>query len=192
MKTIYYLLISTSLIFTLSNSFAQETSIGAKGGFNISTLGGSDLDTKPRFSSYIGGKINIYVEEKMSIQPELYFSWQGTRYDVNDETTKLNLTFLNLPVLYKYWYKPELNFYGGIQMGIKLSAKEKTEGEKQPIHNEIKTLDFSLVIGTEYYFTDNIAAEIRFNYGLTDLIENPFVTQQYKQRVFQFGGSYYF
>ena len=62
--------------------------------------------------------MNIFLREKMSLQPEVYISWQGARVTNDVSKSKLNLTYLNIPVVYKYIFNPKIMAHAGLQMGV--------------------------------------------------------------------------
>ncbi|MBZ4037679.1 PorT family protein [Flavobacterium sp. 17A] len=154
------------MAFAFSN--AQETRFGVKGGLNISTVVGGDVDnTKSLIGFHVGGLAEIHIVEKFYIQPELLFSAQGTKVDSDfggDATLKLN--YLNIPVVAKYYIvDKKFNVEAGPQLGVLLSAK--AEGED--IKDFTRSVDFGFNIGAGYSFTDNLSVGLRYTIGLSPL-----------------------
>ena len=85
------------MVFGFAN--AQKTRFGIKGGLNISTVVGGDVDdTKSLIGFHVGGLAEIHVVEKFFIQPELLYSAQGTKVDGPLGTdADLKLNYLNIP-----------------------------------------------------------------------------------------------
>ena len=136
-------------LFTCILGFTQaqeETRLAAKGGFNLSTLSGAE-DASMRFSVHLGGKLNIYLKDKMSILPELQVSWQGARLDYGDSKAKANLTYFNIPVVYKYFFNDQICAFGGLQMSILLSAKLKDNEGKENYRSDLHSMDMGFVLG---------------------------------------------
>src|SRR3982074_684472 len=73
------LVILAGISFATSNAQIQ---IGAKAGFNLATLNGSDAGNEGTIVSWdVGGFARIPLVEKLSWQPELLYSAQGGSYD---------------------------------------------------------------------------------------------------------------
>ncbi len=192
-------MVRTLLVFLLVSIFSftyaqEETRLAAKGGFNLTSLTGTEKASM-RFSVNFGGKINIYLKDKMSIQPEMQVSWQGARFKQDDGSkVKANLTFLNIPVVYKYFFNPKICAYGGFQMGILLSGKTKYDGEKENVRSDLHSMDFGMVLGGEYFVDPDISIELRMIKGFKNMIDDPYTygDQKWRNLGFQLGGNYYF
>ncbi len=82
---------------------AQEVKFGVKAGVNFASLGADAEDVKARTSIHFGAMAEFMLSDKFSIQPELVYSAQGTKFDDSDDlVTKLD--YLNLPILAKYYF----------------------------------------------------------------------------------------
>lgn len=186
-----YLLTITLVAISLFSFAQEETRLGVKGGFNLATINKLP-NASMRFSVNLGGKVNVFLKEKMSLQPEIYISWQGARSTFDGSKSKINLTYLNIPVVYKYIFNPKIMAHAGLQMGALLTAKEKDSSGKRSIQDDLKTTDFGILLGGEYFITEDISAELRFNLGLKNIVDNPNYDHKMKNMTFQIGGSYYF
>ncbi|OXA71116.1 hypothetical protein B0A67_12660 [Flavobacterium aquidurense] len=148
---------------------AQQTRFGVKGGLNISTVVGGDVDdTKSLVGFHVGGFAEIKVFDKFFIQPELLYSAQGTKVDGplgGDADLKLN--YLNIPVLAKYYIVDKFSVEAGPQLGILLSAK----AEGQDIKDYTRSVDLGFNIGAGYNFTDNLSVGLRYTIGLSPLTD---------------------
>jgi opacity protein-like surface antigen len=149
---------------------AQQTRFGVKGGLNLSTVVGGDVDnTKTLVGFHVGGFAEINIVEKFFIQPELLFSAQGTKVDGGfggDADFKLN--YLNIPVLAKYYIVDnKFSVEAGPQLGVLLSAKV----EDEDIKDFTRSVDFGFNIGAGYNFTDNLAVGLRYTIGLSPLTD---------------------
>lgn len=146
---------------------AQQTRFGVKGGLNISTVVGGDVEnTKTLVGFHVGGLAEIHVVEKFFIQPELLFSAQGTKVDSPFGDYDIKLNYLNIPVIAKYYIvDKKFNVEAGPQLGVLLSAK--VEGED--IKDGTRSVDFGFNIGAGYSFTDNLSVGLRYTIGLSPL-----------------------
>lgn len=155
------------LVFGFAN--AQETKFGVKAGVNFANLGGDSKDTKTLVGFQVGGFTEIKLTEKFAIQPELLYSAQGAKNEdsFGGETLKYDtkLSYLNIPVMAKYFITEAFSVEAGPQIGILLSAKIDGEDFK----DETKSIDFGVNFGTEYDFTENFSAGLRYNLGLSNI-----------------------
>ncbi|GAA6767202.1 porin family protein [Flavobacterium johnsoniae] len=154
------------MVFGFAN--AQKTRFGVKGGLNISTVVGGDVDdTKALVGFHVGGFAEIHVVQRFFVQPELLYSAQGTKVDVpfgSDGDIKLN--YLNIPVLAKYYIVDnKFSVEAGPQLGILLSAK----AEGNDIKDYTRSADLGFNLGAGYNFTDNLSVGLRYTIGLSPL-----------------------
>jgi opacity protein-like surface antigen len=164
MKRIFLIALAL-MAFGVTN--AQQTRFGIKGGLNISTVVGGDVDnTKSLVGFHVGGFAEIHVVEKFFIQPELLFSAQGTKFDGPFGTdADLKLNYLNIPVLAKYYIVDKFSVEAGPQLGVLLSAKT----DDNDIKDFTRSVDLGFNIGAGYNFTDNFSVGLRYTIGLSPL-----------------------
>ncbi|MEN7548723.1 porin family protein [Rapidithrix thailandica] len=189
--------------------FAQaQVSGGLKAGLNLNNLNSSqdgfDMDSKLGY--HFGAYLEANVSEKFSIQPELLFSAQGAKrsetYEdfgikISDDT-KVNLNYLNVPVLVKFNINEMFNIYAGPQAGFVLSAKTKSEVEAMghseetevDIKDDMKSIDFGLTFGVGVNLPAGLNATLRYNLGLSDTRENDDEGDAIKNGVFQLSVGY--
>jgi hypothetical protein len=171
-------------------SQAQDVKFGVKGGLNLASLSGEDADeAKMKIGFHVGGLVQLPVAEQLMIQPELVFSAQGAK-DEDDDDNKLNLGYINVPVLAKY--QSTSGFFGetGPQLGILLSAKSKFEGGSNDVKDAMKKIDFSWAFGIGYQTASNVGVNVRYNLGLSKIYDEG--EAKVKNSVFQIGVFYIF
>jgi hypothetical protein len=157
MKKVLFTAIAV-LGFTFAN--AQETSFGAKAGFNMSTLSGAD-DASSIIGAHLGGFVEIKLSDKFAVQPELLFSMQGAGFDVGDS----NLNYINIPVMAKYFVADNFSIEAGPQIGFLMSAKL----DGTDIKDAANSTDFGINFGGSYYLNENMFLTARYGFGLTDV-----------------------
>ena len=173
------------LVFGFAN--AQKAQFGLKGGVNVASQNYSG-DGAPSPSSiigfHIGGFVEIKISDKFSIQPELVYSTQGSKFDfmaeydgnIYDTENTFKLSYINIPVMFKYYATEKFSLEAGPQLGFLTSSKMETEVIGQSVTQNVKSLfesiDFGLNIGAGYYFTKNISAGVRYNFGLANVGKN--------------------
>ncbi len=134
MKTITSTLLLI-LIAIGSVSLAQESSVGIKGGFNLSTIStdeGSDKNLKPGF--HIGVFNKIALSESIALQPELLFSTKGLKinYDeslIADGETRFNTNYIDLPVYLALNVSKAFQIQFGPYVSYLISANVETDAE---------------------------------------------------------------
>jgi opacity protein-like surface antigen len=157
------IILSAVAVFAFGFTNAQEVKFGAKVALNVATLTGDVEDASSLVGFQVGGFAEIKVSEKFAVQPELMYSTQGASFDGGD--SKLN--YLNIPVMAKYYVAKSFSLEAGPQIGFLLSAK--ADGED--IKDETSSVDFGLNFGAGYDFTENLSAGLRYNLGLSNIVD---------------------
>ncbi|MDQ6472243.1 porin family protein [Flavobacterium sp. LHD-80] len=175
------IILAAIAVMTFGFANAQSVKFGIKGGVNLSTFTGDVEDASSKVGFQVGGFAEFKFSDKFAIQPELLYSLQGAKFDEKGDsyTYKENIhaSYLNIPVMARYYVVNKLSIEAGPQIGFLLSAKDKWEslenGEKytgkENIKDSFKSVDFGLNIGAGYDFTENVSAGIRYNFGLSNI-----------------------
>lgn len=162
-----------SLIIILLVGFATQAycqfEAGASGGFNLSSMGGKDLpDTKNVLKLNVGlwGKYNLI--ENFDGHMGLLITGLGTKIEFGNSESKINLTYLQIPVYggYKLHQDENLSFSAlvGGYLGFALGGNFKGGGEKSDI--DTNALDFGLSLGVDIGIQENLFVRTTYNYGL--------------------------
>lgn len=103
----------------------------------------------------------------MAIQPELLYSQQGAKFDAGD----FDLTYVNVPIILKYYLIQGLNVQIGPQFGfvVKDDISEVFSGIGEGI--ESNDFDVAGAIGLGYDFPFGLRLDARYNYGFTDVMD---------------------
>ena len=183
MKKILLLAVVTVLGFTNVN--AQEIKFGAKGGLNFATISGDNTNGIDAVTSFNFGVLSeISISDKFSFQPELMYSGQG--YSFNDNT--IALSYLNVPLMGKYYVTKGLSVEAGPQIGFLLAAKN----EKTDVKDSFNTVDFGVNFGLGYKLENGLNFGVRYNLGLTDINNLEGYSAKNKNGVFQLSVGYFF
>jgi hypothetical protein len=155
-------------------------------------------DNKMLFGLHVGGFAEIGISEKFAFQPELLFSMEGSKFEsssvedfggiVYSETSEstIKLNYINVPLLVKFYATEKFFINAGPQIGFLMSAKQdsdytltfdggQTESESTSnvdVKDQYKSINFSAAAGAGYYFTENIFAEVRYNVGVSNILES--------------------
>jgi hypothetical protein len=183
------LFVSIMILATIFVSHAQRTDAypGLKAGLNVASLNVENgVDYNSIVSAHAGGLVHIHVTPHFAIQPELFLSGQGGERG-ND---KLNLIYLNFPLLFQYMAGGGFRLHTGPQLGILLSAEQKIGNVEYDIKGSLNTVDVGWDFGFGYQFPGSgLGIDARFTVGLTDITEG---SSEIQNRVFAVGLFYQF
>ena len=157
------IILSAIAVMAFGFTNAQGVKFGAKAALNIANLTGDVDDASSLTAFQVGAFAEFKVSEKFAVQPELMYSAQGA----DSDGEKLNLNYINIPVMAKFYVAKSFNLEVGPQIGFLVSAK--SEGED--IKDFVSSTDFGLNFGAGYDFTENLSAGLRYNLGLSNVNE---------------------
>lgn len=157
------LIVGALVLFVGTTAFSQSIDLGIKAGANFANISdASGLSNKTGFQAGIFGGIKF--SDKLGIQADLLYSQQGAKFSGGD----FDLSYVNVPVVLKYYLFQGLNLQAGPQFGFVVDDNiTKVFGS---IAKAEKT-DVSGVVGAGYDFPFGIRFDARYNFGLTDVIE---------------------
>lgn len=212
-------MLSSIALISFSFLNAQEIKFGAKAGLNLSTVSleipqisiggingvGEAQENKYTVGFHVGGFAEMSLSEKFSIQAELLYSAQGSKLESNDVevqtlggfknttttigSSNLKTSYLNIPILAKFYVTEKLFVLAGPQFGLLLTAKSDNNSTATSVSTigantttrvtvsnnpesdtkgEFNSLNIALGLGGGYFITENLFAEARYNLGLTN------------------------
>lgn len=180
------IILTAMAVFAFSFANAQKAEFGIKGGLNIASQNFKG-DEAPSTSSLTGVNVGFFVgikvSEKFSIQPELLYSTQGSSFNINqlfegdfyETENTFKLSYINIPVMFKYYADKKFSLEAGPQIGFLTSSKIETKVLGQSVTQDAKALfksvDFGFNIGAGYDFTKKLSASLRYNIGLANIAE---------------------
>lgn len=191
----------------------EKVKLGVKAGLNISSLtfDESELSSSSKTGFTAGLMVEIPVAKNFSLQPELLYSQQGTKtsffdQDVTNSNFKgtIELNYLNIPLMLKYYVIKGLSLQTGPQIGLLLKANSKYQDnflgyENQESFNLKKYssgIDTSINFGLGYQFKDKFYTDFRYNISYSNVFKdgdaNYFINHDMKNRVFQITIGYFF
>ena len=181
-KLLFFLMISGVFVWNVQS---QDLHFGVKAGANFSNLkistdfGSASPDGATSF--YVGALADIGFSEKFHVQPEILYSMEGAK--------DADISFLNIPVMLKYYILGGLNIQAGPQIGILLDAEGGTDG--------LKSSNFGVNFGAAYELAGGFFVDARYNLGLsniTDISGDPDILEDIslKTKGFQLGVGYRF
>ena len=155
------------------NSPKGHINFGIKGGMNLYNIHNDNASTyDPKIGFNLGVLGHIHVAKHFALQPEIQYSAQGAKY-TNDNGNKINLNYINVPVLLQYMWDNGFRLEAGPQAGILVNAKSDNNGNKIDIKNNYNPLDLALSFGASYIHpSTGIGIDARYNLGLNDIKKN--------------------
>lgn len=149
MKKIYLLI---CLAFSV-NAFSQAE-FGLKAGFHQANMDGDNLDnTDPILSPAIAAFAKLYIGDNFSFQPELQYGTYGSKTITADETGKITMSQINVPLKFNYYTGRHGNAHGfkiniGPQIGFVIKDNFEYNGTDFDLSDFIESddnADFSSV-----------------------------------------------
>ncbi|MBF6607251.1 MAG: PorT family protein [Flavobacterium sp.] len=183
--------ITLSILGLLAFGYASAqdggTRFGAKAGLNMASISGDIEDAEMKLGFHVGGFAEIMLTDKFAVQPELLFSMQGAKREYSesfggfdfDTEEKLNLTYINVPIMAKYYVTEAFNIHAGPQVGFLMSAKYdyevsgagESESGDEDVKDQYKSIDFGLGFGLGYNFGENFGVEARYTAGMANIAD---------------------
>lgn len=183
------LLLLCTLCF-LHLGYAQSSN-GLKAGLNAATVTTPQEDNKAwRAGFYAGAFVRVPLSGTVFLQPELLYSLKG--YGIKAAATYpkgvTNFHYLTLPLLAGIAVSDDLSLMAGAEFGYMLSARsEFDDGESYDVSRNFQDFDLGIDAGATIKVTKQLGIDLRYNHGLTKLVEG-FQTDQYGQIVGEFKG----
>lgn len=193
MKQLFFL---CYLVLISMYSYGQaRVELGLKGGLNVTNLS-SDADaTYSSRSGFHAGAYGLVKVANIGIQPELLYSQQGTEVDYAQFTNSLeqDFTYLNIPVMLKFYLLGGLNLQAGPQFGLLLSVDGTTYDEDNPSQpqqlsrDSFEKSDVSAALGAGWDAPFGLNFTIRYVLGLSDISQR---NMEAKNRTFQISAGF--
>ena len=178
----------------------NKIQFGLKGGGNLSWISGED---KYRIFSekvgYHGGiAVRYDLSSKIKVQAETLWNNIGTnsveRENKNGKA-KVQMDYITVPILAQYHFKPQLYVETGPEISYNInSVFVVKDGKTYDWKESTKKINFAWSIGAGYYFTPNIAANVRMNLGLMSPFFDTETTnaEMFRHQNLQLGVLYFF
>lgn len=209
-----YMLLTAALFLSVTlMAQTDKVKLGVKAGLNLSSLSfdESELNSSNKTGFTAGIMVEIPLAKNFSLQPELLYSQQGSKssfydQDVTNSNYKstIDLNYLNIQVMVKYYVLKGLSVQAGPQIGILLKANNKYQDnflgyenhESFNLKDYATGIDTSVNFGLGYQFKDKFYADLRYNISYSNVFKegdaNHFINNDMKNRVFQISIGYFF
>lgn len=183
MKKIILTIMALASFSFAAQAQTPDLKLGAKAGVNFANLSNSEGDMKTGF--HVGVLAEIFINEKFSVQPELLYSAQGTAFKQEGIELKLNMDYINIPIMAKYYVMDGLNIQAGPQVGFLVKSELGDLDSK----DSTQSVDFGINLGAGYELPMGVFFDARYNLGLTKTNKED---KDYKNGVIQVSVGYKF
>ena len=176
-------------VFANAQNEVGQISVAPVVGINLANLTKLE-DTKMKFGIAAGAVAEYGVSEKFGVSFGLIYSQQGCKFDA-DGNPKLNMDYLNIPILAQYYVIDGLALKAGIQPAALVSAKAKGDGGSESMKEFCNKFDVAIPVGASYEY-QNFVIDARYNIGLTKTFKKSYTDEKSNNSVFQFTVGYKF
>ena len=160
----------TVLFLTVAAS--AQLSLGVKAGVNAANFRGSDAEgTKGKIGFFVGATGELTFGGNLAFAPEIVYSLQGVKATEEEGDAKINMSYINIPLLARYKFENGFYIEAGLQPGFLMSAKLKIEDESASVKEAFKKVDLSVPFGIGFQTESHFGVSLRYNLGLSKLDE---------------------
>ena len=149
-------------------------------GINVANITDGDCDAKVGLAA--GAELGYQLNESFAVTAGAIYSMQGAK----SEGVKMNLDYINIPILANYYITKGLAVKAGIQPAFKVKSEAKADVVSVDMDG-FKSFDLSIPVGLSYEVSDFVI-DARYNWGMTKVLEG----FDSKNTVFQFTVGYKF
>jgi opacity protein-like surface antigen len=201
MKTKQFLMTCLILAGTQQVYSQAQLALGIKAGPNFATINTKSSATAnyENRTGFHGGAFVLIKTAKIGFQPEIVFSQQGSKVEINKESFESNFTYVNVPVILKLYTVAGINIQAGPQFGFITNAEAPIQDQLNPgsyeiedVKDKMKSSDFTVALGVGWDLPFGLTLDARYNLGLSKIYDDApsQQTEDAKNQVFQFSVGY--
>lgn len=174
----------------ISSAAAQSATFGVAAGASMATFTGDLADGAENYTSFLGGVFAQMDLGGIMIEPGLYYTGKGAKFEDSGFEGTFKLAYLQVPVLLKAGFPmgetARLYIGAGPAIGFKISCKIKAEAEGISATTDCEDLEDEAGNGIEAKSTEfsgigvagvefgKFAIGLRGDFGLTNTFEAGF------------------
>ncbi len=171
MNFIYCLLFSF-LLFIPAVHAQEAQSFGLKAGIAIGTLS-HQANLNPQPGLQAGAFAKLGGRESLFFKGEALITQKGSRNWESDQPNNFRLYYFDLPLMIGTDLYKGVTLNLGIQPSLLLAGTHKTAENgttsSRGIRSDLQKFDYSLLIGAEYFITENKLVGLRYNHGFVPI-----------------------
>lgn len=191
LKIIIYTSVAALLFVTASKVNAQKAEFGMRfmptiSSFDIQSSSGGKVEAEATLGYGVGALLGFNFSDHIGVQGEVIYSSLNQKYTEQDVETKINLKYINIPLLLSFNTNKSgpvnLNLVGGPQIGISVGSDVFTTGGDGTNDSKalvsVKKGDLGLAYGAGVDFALSPSGLFRLGlgfrgvYGLLDISDN--------------------
>jgi hypothetical protein len=157
--------------------------ITPKVGYNMANITLFDkYGADPRHGINAGISGEYAVNERISIEPGVFYSMQGSTFKLGSVKLGLHTDYVTVPVLFKAYVAEGFNVFAGPQAGFLINSRLKLNSGIGILDDIVNTLsnrldlakyenkfDFAIVAGLGYQLPMGLSISANYNFGLTNV-----------------------
>ncbi len=195
-----------ALLLSIAGIKAQEFHYGAKLALNRTSLPSNDSDTNKYLKGKIGFEVGFMGEymfnDNFALAGELKYATAGDYLEMStsglDFKSHVNLSYVQVPVMARYYINESFSLEAGPQLGFLTSAKYDTttsyngnsQSDSGDMKDQIQSTDFGFNLGAGYKMENGLFINLRYTLGISDIDKEDNSTT--KNNSIQFGVGYFF
>jgi hypothetical protein len=175
--------LSLSFLFILiSFSFSGLSQLEFSGGIELgaatSQVSGDALSGFDKFGLSAGPFIRTTFSEKSSAKLGILYLNKGSKKNADPDngdliTYAIRLNYVEVPIIYSYSIN-NIRAEGGLAIARLVSSSELgTDGIERDFIFPFEKMDFSVVLGASYYFSENIFVNGRWSQSIIPVRKSP-------------------
>lgn len=180
---------------------SQPLRVGIRAGFNFATWAGDNVNesaAESRVGVAIGGYATFALSSSLSLQPELYYSMEGTKTKESFGSATFSMDYIRVPLLVRVNLPVNsqigVHVVGGPNIGVLLNAEVEEGGQQLDFKDNASAIDFGLSVGAGVDIplqAGGLNFEARYMLGLTS-VDDTSDDADISNRVFSLLAGYYF
>jgi len=183
-KMILMAAVMLSSVFAMAQQPAGSLTLKPEVGMTIANITKSDLNTK--IGLVAGAELEYMLTNNFSLTAGALYSMQGAKKD----DYKINLEYINVPVMARFYPVSGLSLGAGVQFGFKTKGEVEIYNHSGDLKDQLKSVDISIPLGLAYEFNDFVI-DARYNLGMSGIFDYD-ALDDYKNSVFQITLGYKF
>ena len=162
--------------FSFSGLSQLEFSGGIELGVSTTQLSGDTLSGFDKFGLSAGPFIRTTFSEKSSAKLGILYLNKGSKKNADPDnliTYAIRLNYVEVPITYSYSIN-NIRAEGGLAIARLVSSSELgTDGRERDFIFPFEKMDFSVVLGASYYFSENIFVNGRWSQSIIPVRKSP-------------------
>ena len=166
--------------FSFSGLSQLEFSGGIELGVSSTQLSGDALSGFDKFGLSAGPYVRTTFSEKSSARLGILYLNKGSKKNANPKngdliTYAIRLNYVEAPITYSYSIH-NIRAEGGLAIGRLISSSELgTDGRERDFVFPFEKMDYSVIVGVNYFFSENIFVNGRWSQSVIPVRKSPSV-----------------